>query len=64
MDRTRNLTNLVSLLCVFIFIYVIFYFIFFFILGSNSVELIIAFSFILLITIIYKKTSAYVYSYL
>jgi hypothetical protein len=64
MEKTKNWTNLISLLCVFMSIYGIFYFIFFFILGSNSVELIIAFSFIFLIFIIYKKTASYLYNYL
>jgi hypothetical protein len=64
MERAKNWTNLISLLCVLLLFYSLFYFIFFFVLGNNSVEFVIAFSFIFLVYLSYKKVSTYVYFYL
>jgi hypothetical protein len=64
MERAKNWTNLISLLCVLIVFYVFFFFLFFFVLGNNSVEFIIAFSFISLVYLTYKNISNYVYFYL
>ena len=50
---TKNSNFLIKLLIIYVLFYISFFFIFFFILGSNSVELVIAFSFIFLLILIY-----------
>ena len=50
---TKNYNFLMKLLFIYVLFYISFFFLFFFILGSNSVELVIAFSFIFLISLIY-----------
>jgi len=49
----KNYNFLIKLLFIYVLFYISFFFLFFFILGSNSVELVIAFSFIFLISLIY-----------
>lgn len=49
----KNYNFLIKLMFIYILFYISFFFLFFFILGSNSVELIIAVSFIFLISLIY-----------
>lgn len=51
MTKTPNF--LMKLLFIYVLFYISFFFIFFFILGSNSVELVIGFSFLFLIGLIY-----------
>jgi len=64
MERTRSLTNLISLFSVLVIFYFMFYFLFFFVLGNNSVEFVIAFGFISLVFLVYKKVKNYLYFYL
>ena len=49
----KNSNFVFKLLFIYVLFYISFFFIFFFILGSNSVELVIAFSFIFLLSLIY-----------
>ena len=49
----KNYNFLIKLLFIYVLFYISFFFLFFFILGSNSVELVIAFSFIFLTSLIY-----------
>jgi len=49
----KNYNFLIKLLFIYVLFYIFFFFLFFFVLGSNSVELVIAFGFIFLIGLIY-----------
>ena len=59
----KNYNFLIKLLFIYVLFYISFFFLFFFILGSNSVELVIAFSFIFLISLIYFFSSTYLNEY-
>ena len=64
MKENRNNISLIFLLSVLIIFYGIFSFIFFFILNENSIEFLIAFSFIFLVYILYKNFSKNIYIFL
>jgi hypothetical protein len=53
MIKDKNYMFLFKLLMIYVLFYISFFFVFFFILGSNSVELVIAFGFIFLVVLIY-----------
>jgi hypothetical protein len=61
--KDRNNIFLIELLMIYVLFYIFFFFIFFFILGSNSVELIIGFSFIFLLSVVYFYFSDYINQY-
>jgi hypothetical protein len=61
--KDKNNIFLIELLMIYVLLYILFFFVFFFILGSNSVELIVGFGFIFLLSIIYFFLSDYINQY-
>lgn len=58
----KRKSSLISLIFVYVLLYLSFYFVFFYVLGNNSVDLVIAFSFSFLLFFIYFYTSNYIHT--